>query len=605
MSAASAHDTNAGNLFVREMRPTGVPRGAFLFLHGMESHSGWFLEFASRLVGRGWATVTFDRSGWGKSRGVRGHLATYRDFVEEATGVASTVREKYGSLHLVGMSWGGMATLYLGLRRGWLFDSLSLLAPGIASKKDMAFGDKFRVMSDFLRGAPNRRIKPTLHPEHFTQDKSWQLFIDADADRVREITTSFCIETVKMRRFIQETAGKRRIPPALCLLAANDQVIDNRRTEEICRRAGMEVETVPDACHTLIFERPDLVAERIASHAEKSGDKRPPSGTAWVVGGGAVGGTIASLLAFGGATTGVLVKPGHLAALEKQGILLRSGNARRKTGRLLGIAATPEELPADPDLLVVAVKGFDTQSVLTGLKRKIPARTVIASLQNGVDNEAALASALPNNTIVAGAICAGLELIAPGEIFWPDERGGIAGSLYRGDGDLAIEAWQKCTPATGLECLWLDGLNASQRLKWSKLMLNIGFNALNSVTGLGSAQLLSNSKYGCLAVRALREGFQAMRRQSFEPVDLPGFPVSKLRWLVQLPPDWARRIMAWQAARSQEAAFSMRQDILKKRQHTEINELNGKIIQISQQLGMTAAANAEIIGMLENFLKSS
>ncbi len=598
--------TSSGGRFVREWLPDRSPRGGFLLLHGMESHSGWFSELASRLAGEGWAVLAGDRPGWGRSGGPRGALASYRDFVDETSELAASARSRFGPLHLAGMSWGGMAALYLGLRRGWLFDSIALLAPGLCSKLDLGTGDRLRVGLEFLRPDPSRTVAPRFRPEHFTTDPKWRHFIDRDPERLRRVGASFCLETVKMRRFIQETAGRRRLPPALCLLAGDDAIVDNRRTGELCRRAGIEVETFAGAAHSLVFERPTETAARLSRHAAEAGEKRRRNRRrVWVVGGGAVGGSMASLLSFAGHEVGLLVKPTQVDWLRKKGFVLRSGGAPRRTGRELTVAARPEELPPDPDLAVLAVKSFDTASVLAGLAGRIPERTVLASLQNGIANEDAVAAAFPRHGVAASVICASLELEERGEARWADDRGGLGGACFQGDCEKVRKVWSDIFSSTGMECLWVEGERASQCLKWSKLMLNIGFNALNSVTGKSSAELLADPRTGRLAVRAMREGFAAMRALSLEPVDLPGFPVSKLHFVTVLPFDWGRRLLAWRAGRTAEAAFSMRQDVLRKRQHTEIDELNGAVVAVCREVGLPVGANAKLAEMVQNFLKST
>ncbi len=294
---------DAGDIHLREMRPEGGAKGAFLLLHGMESHAGWWLDCAARLTRNGWAVAAFDRPGWGRSPGPRGHMGSYRDFVETVADLAKQLRRKYGRVHLAGMSWGGMAALYLALRRGWLFDSVALIAPGIAALRDLSAGDRARVCLDFLLGNNGTPVSPVFRLKDFTRDPQWREYIDGDPHRVTEVTSAFCIETLKMRRFIREHAGKRRLPPALCLLAGDDDIIDNHETGYLCRKAGALVESLPDAAHCLLFERPAQTAGIVDHHAAgRSGPKPGPKrGPVWIVGAGAVGGAAAALLSFGGA----------------------------------------------------------------------------------------------------------------------------------------------------------------------------------------------------------------------------------------------------------------------------------------------------------------
>ena len=592
---------NADNLFIRELTPGDTPLGAFVLLHGMESHSGWFMDCAARLVRNGWAVIAFDRAGWGKSPGPRGHMESYTDFVESVAKIAVQARRKYGAVHLAGMSWGGMASLYLALRRGWLFDSVTLLAPGLAAQRDITAGGKARLVCDFLLREFDNTVEPVFEVEHFTRDPQWREFIADDPDRVTAVTASFCFETLKMRRFIQENAGRRLTPPTLCLLAGEDDIIDNQVAGAVCRKAGALIEYIPRASHTLVFEKPAQISGILDHHARHAVPAPGTSGgRAWVVGAGAVGGAVASLLSFGGVNTGVLVKPSHLPSLRESGITLRCGNAFRTTDTL-HFADTPGGLPTRPDVIVFAVKSFDTPAVLKQLTGLIPPSSVIVSLQNGVGNEDRIACAFPENTVIAASICASLELDRPGYVVWADDRGGLAGAVHQGDEKNARTVWESIMTRTGMECRWIDGMDASERLKWSKLMLNTGFNALNSITGMSSSALLADPVFGSLAVNALREGFAVMNAMQLYPVDLPGFPVSKLRLLLKLPVAAARRIMSWQAGRSPEAAFSMRQDVLKKRQYTEIDELNGRIAESGALRGVPTLANAKLVQMVKEF----
>ncbi len=598
--------TDPDALHIRETAPDAAPRGAFLLLHGMESHAGWFVDCAARLVRNGWAVLAFDRPGWGKSPGPRGHMTSYRDLVDLTSRLAARARRKYGAVHLAGMSWGGMAALYCALRTPWLFDSVSLIAPGVATRRDLPFPEKAKAAWNALRRDGNALLRPGFRLEDFTRDPQWRHFIESDPDRVTAVTTSFCIESLKMRHFIREHAGKRRLPPALCLLAGEDGIVDNPATAHLCRKAGALVQYIPRAAHTLIFEKPAQTAGIIDHHAEearkaaaaarRAADKR---GGVWVVGAGAVGGAVASLLSFGGVHTGVLVKPSHCTLLRKSGLTLRCGEAVRSARP--AVAADPAHLPPDPRLVILAVKSFDTLSALAPLRGKLPPETCLLSLQNGVRNEDAIARAFPRHTLLAGAVCAGLEQTAPGVVRWAGDRGGLAAACFAGDAARARFAWESTLPRTGMECAWVDGDGAASRVKWSKLMLNIGFNALNALTGMPSSRLLRNPLYGALSLAAQREGFALMRALHVHPVDFPGFPVSTLAILLRAPDSLARRLLAWQASRGAEAASSMRQDVSKKRQHTEINELNGEIVASSKPFGIATPANEKLVELVEKF----
>ena len=259
---------------------------------------------------------------------------------------------------------------------------------------------------------------------------------------------------------------------------------------------------------------------------------------------------------------------------------------------------SPEDVLTAPDLVILAVKGFDTATALLELSPVLSDKSVILSLQNGVENEARIAEALPHHPILAGAICAYTEFPAPGEVLWRDDRGGLAGAHVAGSEEHTREVWERILPATGMHCLFVEGPLAATRVKWCKLMLNVAFNALNALTGLPTPELLAHKEHGPLAVAALREAFEVMAAKEILPVDLPGYEVTRMAKVLKLPLWLARRIFVWKTARDTGGASSMRQDIQKKRASTEIDEINGAIVRYGETCGVSTPANAQLVQMM-------
>jgi 2-dehydropantoate 2-reductase len=497
------------------------------------------------------------------------------------------------------MSWGGLAALYLAMRRGWLFDTIGLLAPGLMAKRDIGPSGRLQAAAAVLAGQPGREVKTVFRSGDFTTDRHFREYIETDPVRVRRVDASFCFETFKMRRFIKENAGRRRLPPSLCLLAGEDAIIDNAAVQSVCRRAGIAVEVLPGAAHSLVFERPEESAAALSRLAAETKAAPVPDRPVWIIGAGAVGGALAALLSFGGATVGLLARSGGVAALRENGILLRAGSGRRRTSRGIVPADTLAALPSDPALALLAVKNYDLEDAVSTLAKSLPPDTAVDSIQNGVDGEARLARIFPRSPLVAVAVSAGLETVVPGIVDWPDDRGGLAAAASAGNAGSAREAWLTAMTATGMECRWFDFSRAAERLKWSKLILNAGFNALSALTGLSSADILRHPETGDLAIRAMREGFAIMRALSLAPVDLPGYPVTRLALLLRAPAGLARIVLSRRPAPEREAAFSMRQDRMRGRSRSESAGLNGAIVRTGRELGIATPANQELAARVE------
>ncbi len=583
-------------IFCRKWLPTGVGSGVVLCLHGVESHSHWFHEIVPELIRAGYAVWAVDRPGWGRSEGPAGHISRADDALEQVALLAGSLRNEFRAVHLAGLSWGGLLALYAALRRGFLFDSVTLIAPGIFSRKDIALPSRLAAGWHFLRGrADAARIPLRIDPEDFTRRFDKREFIENDPLRVREVTVRFCIETLKMRAFVQESVGRRRPPPLQCLCAGHDRLIDNTRTEALLGRYGARVVTLPGQEHSLVYEDPGRVGAEIADFALDR--PRPDTRRVLVMGAGAVGGAVGGLLAARGVDVTLVGRERQVRPLRERGLRLRLGEGRCRIRRSLRAVAHPREAEA-PDLVLLAVKSHQTLQALEELRAVVSSGTVLCSLQNGVGNEALLREVFPENPCLAGIISAYIESEAPDRVRVYDDRGGLAAAVAGGDAGRAREIWEALLPCTGLETGFVEGAGAVASLKWSKLMLNVAFNALNAVTGRTPEEILRDPSTGPLVIRALREGFAIMRKQGIRPVDLPGSRVRALRRVVRLPLGVARRLMASPLRGKPSGPSSTRQDLLRGRNRTEIGEMNGLLVQQGEALGVATPANRMIVARL-------
>lgn len=103
-------DTSAGKVAGTYAEPRGGAReGAILFLHGWSSDAAsGYGELPERLAERGFATLTIDLPGHGRSGGDRDRLS-YVDLIHAATDAAGDLRHRSGSdrLTIIGTSLGG------------------------------------------------------------------------------------------------------------------------------------------------------------------------------------------------------------------------------------------------------------------------------------------------------------------------------------------------------------------------------------------------------------------------------------------------------------------------------------------------------------------
>jgi 2-dehydropantoate 2-reductase len=105
-----------------------------------------------------------------------------------------------------------------------------------------------------------------------------------------------------------------------------------------------------------------------------------------ILGAGAVGGVAGGLLAATGHEVALLARGSHLAALRRDGLTLQTPDATHQLR--LPVAADPAELGMRPDdVVLLGVKGNDTEAALQGLARAADPGITVVCMQNGVANE--------------------------------------------------------------------------------------------------------------------------------------------------------------------------------------------------------------------------
>src|SRR3954468_13099516 len=91
----------------------GKLKGRVVVLHGVQSHSGWYLSLGRTLAGAGFQASFPDRRGSGPNQRDRGHASSGRRLVSDITEWLQCIRNEHPSLPstLAAISWGGKVAL--------------------------------------------------------------------------------------------------------------------------------------------------------------------------------------------------------------------------------------------------------------------------------------------------------------------------------------------------------------------------------------------------------------------------------------------------------------------------------------------------------------
>jgi acylglycerol lipase len=242
----------------REWTPTGdiAPRGLILFLHGIQSHSGWYAWTCGNLARVGYRVLAPDRRGSGMNEGVRGHAMSATQWIDDTTGWLREAKPRTGQrAALLGVSWGAKLAVATARRHPELVDALALLYPGLYSRFELRWHQRWRLAVARRIGLWHKRIPiPLDDPALFTDEPAWREFIRHDPLSLREMTVGFLAATLDLDELARGALGL--VQPLLLMTARRDAIVDNAKTVDWFAQQPAADKTLLDydGCHTLEFE---------------------------------------------------------------------------------------------------------------------------------------------------------------------------------------------------------------------------------------------------------------------------------------------------------------------------------------------------------------
>jgi acylglycerol lipase len=236
-----------------------APVGGVVYLHGIESHGGWFEASASRLAAGGFAVLLPDRRGSGCNRVDRGYAPSAGRLILDVRELAQALRGRLAGqkVHLLGVSWGGKLAAAVMSCAPDSFASLTLVAPGIFPRLDLPVRDKLRVAVSAVMARRKRFPIPLDDPQLFTSNPERVRFIGDDLLRLQEATASLLIASWWLDRRARRLSVTNPPGPIHLFLAGGDRIIYNEPTRRLVREltgTDRAITEYASACHTLEFE---------------------------------------------------------------------------------------------------------------------------------------------------------------------------------------------------------------------------------------------------------------------------------------------------------------------------------------------------------------
>jgi acylglycerol lipase len=241
---------------------------ALVYLHGIESHGGWFAKAATLLRDRGYAVYCLDRRGSGinrENRGfVSGHVDSYQTLLVDIRAFVEPLRERYDSIFLLGVSWGGKLALGYALTDPENIRGIVLITPGIRALVDASLFTKIKILL-YSQIHPTEPIPIPIETEMFTTTPEHYEFIQRDPLRLKYATAGFFFESHRFDGYIDERIANLYLPVQV-FLAGKDTIIDNEGVRRVLQKGSQEhmaILTYEDQTHSIQLDSTERMIQDI------------------------------------------------------------------------------------------------------------------------------------------------------------------------------------------------------------------------------------------------------------------------------------------------------------------------------------------------------
>ncbi len=231
-----------------------------------------------------------------------------------------------------------------------------------------------------------------------------------------------------------------------------------------------------------------------------------------IIGAGALGLYYGALLQRAGHDLHFLLRR-DFKAISQTGLQITSPKGDFHLARIHGYRNSLEIGPVD--LILVGLKTYANEHLVELVRPLVAAETTILTLQNGLGNEDILAEAFGDERIVGGVAFLCCNRGEPGIVHHLDQ-GSIRIAEFAGGLSPRVKTLGETFGQAGIPC---EACSDLTRIRWEKLVWNIPFNGLCSLTGLATDRLLACRETRQLISEMMQEVIAAANQQGLsEPI---------------------------------------------------------------------------------------
>jgi 2-dehydropantoate 2-reductase len=294
-----------------------------------------------------------------------------------------------------------------------------------------------------------------------------------------------------------------------------------------------------------------------------------------IMGSGGVGGYFGARLAAGGSEVTFIARGAHLAAMRAHGLLVESPLGAIRVPQ---VKATDDPKTAGPaDLVIVAVKLWDTEQAARQIEPLVRDGAAVVSLQNGVQRDEILRRVLGQAAVMGGACYISASIARPGVIRHVGKMQRLVFGEYDGRRSERAQALLEACTRGGIDAELSTDIS---RVIWEKFVFLVAMSGATTTMRSTIGPIRQNAGARAFFLDLMREVVAVGRACGVALAE--DFPDQRLKFADSLPP---------------ETTSSMHND-LERGNRLEVDWLAGSVVELGGSVGVAAPLNRAVRDIL-------
>lgn len=291
---------------------------------------------------------------------------------------------------------------------------------------------------------------------------------------------------------------------------------------------------------------------------------------------GAVGGYFGGRLAAAGHDVAFIARRAHLDAIRKDGLKIESVHGDL---HLKSVKATDDPEEVGPvDVVLFAVKLWDTEKAAELTRPMVGPDTRIITLQNGVDSYERVSSVLGADKTVPGTAYIATVLGGPGVVRHTSKFAIMRCGRMDAKPDAKLDAFVAAAKAANIDIQPQQDMN---RERWQKFIFLSSMAGINCATRLAIGQVLADPDTRAFYRRLMEECLAVGQKAG-----------------ARVPNDWVDDRMVFSDNAPPGMKASMLHD-LEAGNRLELDWLTGKVASLGRELGVPTPATDAVYAMVK------